>query len=769
MKENKINRLPFPVLLILPAMVTLYVGWFTFHSIDAWANMNNNWWDFGNIDSAAYNTAQGKFMFSNARLYNYWSDHFAPILLVLSAYYLVGDGHWFIFFWQALTIGLAAVPLFLIAREVLKDERAALLISAAYLANGYVHMGNLFDYHMVSHMGLFALSAFYAMMKRRWGLYFLFGALLMACKEDAPIIFFMFGFYAAFVMKEKKWAALTWAVAGGYMLFVFGAAIPYFRASSINVVGDPGKYMYADNYEWMGRSIPEVLENIRTRSGRMIQALMEPPVRVTRWMGWITGYAFLPLITPIGLLMAAPSSLEIFLNGRITVSALLFHYPLMIAPLWTLAFILALPRAGRAAAFVHRRAMRLPPWLSAAARGAAGGAAMALAGFIIYSDAANLLSGEGRARSWVYAQDKQLFALLVLVVAYIALGGASFAARALGRDAGGRAITAFAVYILVFNLLVTSGNAPLMLTDDGARVYKENAEIEYDTIFINPAVFYTPEHREHARLARESLKLIPKDAVVVSSQEAYHFLNHNVNSFLYRGMDKYPFPEMEVEYAAIDLKSIPKAVGPTLYDNRQAVTDFLRNPDFGLVMETDGFLIFKRGAPKTADYRWYLEKVMTYHAGELSGIVGGPLDDPKAASGRSHAALAAGTPAGHLVFGPYIPLAEGDYEVVYRLRAAGAEEEPVVRLDVAVNLGREILAARILNGDDFAEGGGWVEVSLPFSVDEDGEERTEFRVYYYGGADVWVESVSLRMSFETFLSMAMIPRRDFWSYQPGRG
>jgi len=759
--------------LLLVLLVALYVGWFTYHSIDRWANLNNDWWDVGNIDSAAYNTAHGKFMYSNAELGSFWSDHFAPILLVLSGYYLFDDGYWFIYFWQSLSIGLTAVPIFLLGREFFGDERVGLLAALVYLTNGYVHAGNLFDYHMVSHIGLFTFSAFYAMVRKRWGWYFFFGALLMFCKEDAPIIFFTLGFYALFVQKERKMALATWAVSGLYLAFVFKLAIPYLRETSHNVWGDRATYYYNKDYTWLGETTADKIRTLLTQPVETLRTVFANPMRAERWLLWFGGYAFLPILSLTGLIIVVPSSLELMLNSRVTVSSLLFHYPLMLAPLYTLAVFLALANMRRAVEGLRAGWMRFGARAPLAFNGAGYitiTTVMAYAGAILFFlvFGAFEFSAMG-ARVHMDNLEKPLLIMMVALLAHALVAPESFLSKLFGKDASTRVTVIPLLYMLSVNVLVTKDNVPLVLSDDGARVFRKNEKLSYDDVFINPASFYSREHREHARIVRESVRdTIPKGATVVTSPETYGIMYHNVNTFLYRGMDNHPFDQMRVDYAAIDLKGVPVRIGPPIYDKKKAIGELLRNPGFGLILERDGLFIFKRSAPKKADYEWYLSRALNYHVSELGAGVGEMIEDEEALEGRARKASKEKTPAGYLVYGPYVNLLNGEYKAIFRLKvsgAAGAAAGGLVTLDVVADEARRHFAKRTLTGEDLPDSDGWIEKEIPFEIVKDDGYRVEFRLYYHGGADVVVDSVRLSMPFDAFMENAFVPHRRFWTYQ----
>ncbi|VAX22309.1 hypothetical protein MNBD_NITROSPINAE03-420 [hydrothermal vent metagenome] len=321
------------VRLILALFVVSFISWFTYHSIDNWSAMFTSL-DFAHIDSAAYNTAHGKFMYSNAKMINFFSEHITPVLLVVSGFYLFSDGYWFIFFFQSFMLGLAAVPLFLVARYLLKNEWAALFIALGYLANGKVQLGALADYHMWSCTAFFLFSAFYAMLVRRWGWYALFSILLLSVKEDAPALLLGLGLYAALVMKAYRQAFYTWllcALAAAVSFMVVFPALRYWD-----------DYKYATYYGWLGDGAIDIALNFISSPLEMIGKLTQSGARIKAWYSFSLQYGFLPFLSPTGMAILFLPSMELFLSNYWRMYGLNFHYPLLVVPVWTLAAILGL-------------------------------------------------------------------------------------------------------------------------------------------------------------------------------------------------------------------------------------------------------------------------------------------------------------------------------------------------------------------------------------------------------------------------------------------
>lgn len=335
---------PSPVSrVILAVLMILYAWWFTHHSLDRWAAMHTSL-DFVHLDSAAYNTAHGKFMFSNAKMINFWAEHISPVLLGVSAFYLFSDSYWFIFFYQSASIALAAAPLFLLARHHLKREPAALLFSMGYLANGMIQRANLFDYHEYAHTGLFFFGALYAAARGRWRWYAACCAGILMVKEDGFVTLASAGLYAAASCRAYRQAALTWAACAAAAAIEFGAIYPWLRAGEA--------YKYDTYYAWMGATAADKAANVLGHPLRLATEALSNPARAGAWWNMILGFGALPVLSPLGAAMLFLPSMELFLSWYRGAHGLSFHYPLLVIPMWTAAAILGTANLARLAARV---------------------------------------------------------------------------------------------------------------------------------------------------------------------------------------------------------------------------------------------------------------------------------------------------------------------------------------------------------------------------------------------------------------------------------
>jgi len=93
-----------------------------------------------------------------------------------------------------------------------------------------------------------------------------------------------------------------------------------------------------------------------------------------------------------------------------------------------------------------------------------------------------------------------------------------------------------------------------------------------------------------------------------------------------------------------------------------------------------------------------------------------------------------------LLYGPYWYFPAGEYICVFTLRVNRAEKgSEIVKLDIVVDYGREVLKEKILIQDDFPRNNIYYDFPLRFSLKQ--PAKIESRVYYYGNADVLVKQV----------------------------
>lgn len=142
-----------------------------------------------------------------------------------------------------------------------------------------------------------------------------------------------------------------------------------------------------------------------------------------------------------------------------------------------------------------------------------------------------------------------------------------------------------------------------------------------------------------------------------------------------------------------------------------------------------------------------------YEAEALSHQVGQVVDDVEGVWGQAVYAHPGTDQAGYLSYGPYELLPAGRYQVTFRLRGACSEcnagtvaldrVAPWTILDVAAQVGNTVLAQRALSSADLSGSDAYQVFSLDFANPV--AQRLEFRVYFTGRAELWVDEIEVQV------------------------
>ena len=202
-----------------------------------------------------------------------------------------------------------------------------------------------------------------------------------------------------------------------------------------------------------------------------------------------------------------------------------------------------------------------------------------------------------------------------------------------------------------------------------------------------------------------------------------------------------------ISHVVVDRAGFPPQVSP--YPSAFTVKRLRASGVLALRQSADPLQLFRvtDGAPISS--RQTSPVGVFYEAERQNHGTGAVVDAPEASGGRIVAGEP-GTAAGFLTFGPYRPLPAGAYVARFRVRGYG------LRLDVASDLGRTVLAARAVD-----PGAGWVDEVLPFVVEH--ARPLELRVAWDGRREAavdWVLVVAAdRPQLEQAYEVEALPHR----------
>lgn len=132
---------------------------------------------------------------------------------------------------------------------------------------------------------------------------------------------------------------------------------------------------------------------------------------------------------------------------------------------------------------------------------------------------------------------------------------------------------------------------------------------------------------------------------------------------------------------------------------------------------------------------------LLFQSESLVRINGKPEEDADAGNG---VALVYESAGGEKIInaGPYMTFPTGTYRVTFRVKVSdNSSSEPLVRLDVAGDQGRVVLAEKIIRGSDFTASDEYQDFSLEYTLYEGIAWQVEFRPYLLGRGKIYIDSV----------------------------
>jgi len=184
--------------------------------------------DLGIFDQGVWLLSRFKTPFITVMGTHLFGDHTSFILALLVPLYWIWPSANVLLVAQCVALGLAAIPVFLLGRWVLRSEWLALCVAAAYLLQPAVAYINLEQFHPDSFEVPLALLALYFMTRGRWRLFLGCVVALLLVKEDVALFTLPLGIYVA-VRYDRKIGALTAALSLVYFFLALYVILPAFN------------------------------------------------------------------------------------------------------------------------------------------------------------------------------------------------------------------------------------------------------------------------------------------------------------------------------------------------------------------------------------------------------------------------------------------------------------------------------------------------------------------------------------------------------------
>jgi uncharacterized membrane protein len=262
-----------------------YILTFCFSLAGIVVSLNRFWqyeafyYDFGIFDQAIWKVSQFKApIIEHLVVGGKWifADHFSPSIFLVSPFYWITTRSEVILVVQAIVVGLSGLVLYSIGKQILKSNFLALTVLICYFLFSGLQNAVIFDFHELTIATLPLMLIFWAILKKKIKLYFLFLIITLGFKESFFATGIGIGMALFFLRKEWRHIALftiilsiTWGIVS--IKFI----IPAFSGN---------EYFYT----------PTLSNGILNKIGDLVDS----PVKIRTLFYSFLSFGFLPILSP---------------------------------------------------------------------------------------------------------------------------------------------------------------------------------------------------------------------------------------------------------------------------------------------------------------------------------------------------------------------------------------------------------------------------------------------------------------------------------------
>ena len=314
---------------IVLTLTLTYALIFIVFAIWKYINFHYDALDLAIYNQVFWNTARGKLFGLTIHPHSYLGDHIELTLLLFAPFYTIFQHPITLLIIQTLWIASAAIPLFWIAQKIL-NKLWALLFTAAYLANAFIHNINTFEFHMLPLALPLLFILYWAYEKKNFRIYLLAIILLIFTREDIALVTFFFGFLPLLEKKQKRW----------WLMPMILSALWFPIALKITTLASGyEQYKFAYYYGWLGTTPQAIIQTFFTEPTKVLSYVFQ--VGNTFFLITILlAFALLPLFKMKYLIPTIPILAQFLLLGKGSGSIILeTHYLTLIIPWFFISII----------------------------------------------------------------------------------------------------------------------------------------------------------------------------------------------------------------------------------------------------------------------------------------------------------------------------------------------------------------------------------------------------------------------------------------------
>jgi len=254
-------------------------------------------YDLGLQASVAWNTIHGRLFHESLQNTNYLGDHFSPIHLALSPFYLIWENAATLLIIQSIGIGLASIALYFLTLEKIHQKWLAISMTTLFLFNPYLHQMSTFDFHPIALAIPIFLWILYCMEKGQRTSVIVLSLLAMTVEETLLPPLIGLGIYMSIFHKDFRRIGYSIALlATVCFVLELKVAMPYFLQE--DHLTHIGRYTNLG-----GNSLGEIIHALVRNPFILFRELVIPFQKVISLILLFLSVGFLPFFSPQTLLL----------------------------------------------------------------------------------------------------------------------------------------------------------------------------------------------------------------------------------------------------------------------------------------------------------------------------------------------------------------------------------------------------------------------------------------------------------------------------------
>lgn len=201
-------RAPRASTVVMVVLAALHALWATRLQWDIHRGLGTSSYDVGLYDQGTWLLSRFEAPFVTLMGRNLLGDHASIVMFLVVPFYWFVPGTETLLAIQSVVVASGALPLYFFARRRLGGQVMPVVIGATWLVNPAVNGTNLENFHPDSFLGLFLPLALFAMLEKRWRLYWVAVVLCMTVKEDVSLVLVPLGL-VMMLRGERRRGAVT--------------------------------------------------------------------------------------------------------------------------------------------------------------------------------------------------------------------------------------------------------------------------------------------------------------------------------------------------------------------------------------------------------------------------------------------------------------------------------------------------------------------------------------------------------------------------------